>query len=108
VAILSKGRILIQSTVADLRRRLKGDRTKVRVKLERTDPALEMAVQESGIALAAHLDGDTLECDLANGRGVPDLVALLSKRGARILSVQEEAMGLEQMFLELTKGEGGR
>lgn len=43
----------------------------------------------------------------AHGEVGPILSALVSA-GAKIRGLQEENVGLEQIFLELTKGEGGR
>lgn len=108
VAILSKGKILIQSTVADLRKRLKGDRTKVTIKLERTSVEYQTALTGSKLVQSASLIEGGLEIEVANANVVPDVIALLARKGARIVGVEEETMGLEEMFLQLTAGEGGR
>lgn len=108
VAILSKGRVLTQSTVADLRRRLKGDKSRLLVRMEKMSVELQRAVLESKLATAATMVEGGLEIELPSSAAVPDVVALLVRKGARIQGVQEETMGLEDIFLQLTAGEGGR
>ncbi|MBI2077186.1 MAG: ABC transporter ATP-binding protein [Euryarchaeota archaeon] len=107
VAILSKGRILVTSSVGDLRRKLKGNVERVTVTLENPAPKAESLPIERGIANRATLEADRLQIELAPGAGIPEVVNCLVQGGFRILNVQEDTVGLEQIFLELTKGEGG-
>jgi ABC-2 type transport system ATP-binding protein len=107
VAILSRGKILVQAPVTDLRRQLKGDRTRVTVSVDNPSQALERAVITRDAALSAHLQGPGLVCELGPQHSIPELVSVLTKAGARIRGVQEEVLGLEDIFLQLTQGEGG-
>lgn len=107
VAILNKGRVVVQSNVADLRKRLKGDRTRVTIQLEAPNAGLPRLVLDRAAAQTATLSGTDLVCDLGPGQSITDLVALLVKSGARVRGVQEEQAGLEEIFLQLTQGQGG-
>jgi lantibiotic transport system ATP-binding protein len=107
VAILSKGRVVVQSTVPELRQRLRGAKTRVTITLQNPLPELErVAITQAG-ATSARLEGEKLVCELEASTEIPGLVEALSRAGGRIVGVQEESVGLEQMFLELTRGEGG-
>lgn len=107
VAIISQGRILVQSDVAELRKKISGGQVKVTVTLADPDPALERLLVDSGVARKATLTNGRLACVLAPGVEVHELVQELARTGARIQGVEEETIGLEQIFLQLTEGEGG-
>lgn len=106
VVIISQGRVLVESDVSELRKKKDGDEVKVTVTLGNPAPEMEQVPVQVGVAREASLTDDRLVCVLSPGKEIPDLVAELSKAGARIQSVEEEKVGLEQVFLELTKGEG--
>lgn len=107
VAILSRGRILTQASVGDLRKRLKSETARVTLTLENPDPKFARIALDRAAARTAVLDGPNLVCELGTGQSIPDLVSLLVKSGARVSNVKEEQVGLEQIFLQLTRGEGG-
>lgn len=106
VVIISQGRVVIESEVSELRKKMGGDEVKVTVVLENPAPGLEDVPVETGVARESRLEGNRLVCVLVKGKEIPDIVAELTKAGARIQSVEEDKVGLEQVFLELTKGEG--
>lgn len=109
VAILSRGRVLVQSTVQDLRQKLRGGQQRVFViRLDNPDPRFENIPLSRGLALRSTFSGDALRVEVAPDMDVGAVVTALVSSGARIRGVQEENVGLEQIFLELTKGEGGR
>ena len=107
VAILSKGRVVVQASVTELRARMRGGRTKVTITLEKPMPGLDTLLLSRGVVQQATQSGDQLTCELGQGQDISEAVQLLVKQGARIRGVQEETLGLEQMFLQLTQGEGG-
>jgi ABC-2 type transport system ATP-binding protein len=107
VVILARGRILKQATVTDLRKQMRGSGPgRVRVRLEESVPGVEDVPVKRGIATQVQVSGNEFVWDLAQGSSVGDLIAALVQAGAKVQSAQEETVGLEQIFLELTKGEG--
>jgi ABC-type multidrug transport system ATPase subunit len=107
VAILSRGRVLVQASVSELRSRMRGNQVRVTITLEKPTPGVESLVLQRGVAQRATLTDDRLVCELGPGQEIPELVATLVKGGARVKDVKEEVLGLEQMFLQLTQGQGG-
>lgn len=107
VAILSRGRILVEAGVGELRRTMRGNVLRVNVTLANPSPQLERIPVQRGVAQRATLSGNVLACELGPDQKIPELVAALAKQGAEIQGVHEEEVGLEEIFLELTKGEGG-
>jgi ABC-type multidrug transport system ATPase subunit len=109
VAILSRGRVLVQSTVEGLREKLRAGKQRVFIiQLENPDPRFEGVAVSRGYALRSTLAGDALRLELAPDMDVGAVVTALVSAGAKIRGVNEETVGLEQIFLEITKGEGGR
>jgi ABC-type multidrug transport system ATPase subunit len=107
VAIISKGVVIEHADVADLRKKIAGDEVKVVVLLDEMTKGLAGLPVGSGLAREAHVEGQQLVCSLSSRDEVPELVRVLVEAGAKIHGVQEQTVGLEQVFLELTKGEGG-
>lgn len=108
VAILSRGRIVTQASVGELRSKMRaGKAATVVITLERTTSGLERVAITKGGARTAKMQEGRLVCELESSDQIPRLVSALAGAGASIRDVREEVLGLEEIFLQLTQGEGG-
>ena len=102
VAIMSRGRLVSQGTVAQLR-----DGLKARLTVTTPDPARAAAVleEQGGTDVRVEADRDRADCEARPGLE-PDVVcAALVGAGVRVLSFGVERPSLEDAFVALT-GEG--
>ena len=100
IAIIDHGRIVEQSTMRALFARLHRE-TFV---LNLATPLLGTPAMD-GMGFNK-LDDETLEVCLSRKRSVNDLFALLSEQGIRVTSLRNKQNRLEQLFLDLTSGNG--
>ena len=100
IAIIDHGRIVEQSTMRALFARLHRE-TFV---LNLATPLLGTPAMD-GMGFNK-LDDETLEVCLSRERSVNDLFALLSEQGIRVTSLRNKQNRLEQLFLDLTSGNG--
>ena len=105
---IMRGSLLAEDTPAALRRRGRGATTRVELDGGPTDGgALAEAVAGLPFVSAAHGAPDGLWVQLEDPRrDNPELIRILVERGARIVSVHEQAASLEQAYLDLV-GEAG-
>jgi ABC-2 type transport system ATP-binding protein len=100
VAVMSRGRLVSQGTVAHLREGLKA-----RLAVTTPDPARAAAVLEEQGGTDVRVEGDRADCEARAGLE-PDVVcAALVAAGVRVLSFGVERPSLEDAFVALT-GEG--
>jgi ABC-2 type transport system ATP-binding protein len=106
VVIIEHGKILRAGTLAQV---LAGDARKrtvhIRV-LERHEELARYLLQTSGVAKASLLVNNTVEAEV-NGPDAAccDLLAGLVQAGYRILEFRQQRAGLEEVFMNVTKGE---
>ena len=98
-----KGRLLAVSTVRALRR--SGAAVAVRVEGEAA-PLVE-AVKALPFSPGALADGEVLTVTLERDSDVPEVIAALVRAGARIHSAVPAERPLEEVYLDLVRGEGG-
>ena len=100
VAIISKGRLVVQGDVADLLR------PQEQVRLRTTDDAKALAILTASDAVeAAKAEDDALVATIAHDRS-SELTALLSKSEVYVTEIAPFQVSLEQYFLDVT-GENG-
>ncbi len=97
VGVIARGRLLAESTVADLR-----GASSVFVRAEPVDRTLATAMQVAGDD-AVRLQGDGVQLDLEAAR-VPELARELVASGADIHEIRPSERSLEDVFFELTSG----
>jgi ABC-2 type transport system ATP-binding protein len=98
VGVIAGGRLLTESTVADLR----GAAT-VYVRAEPADRVLAVTMQLAGDD-AVYLQDDGVRLDL-DGSRVPELARALVSSGVDIQEIRSSERSLEDVFFELTSGE---
>ncbi len=104
IGILHQGSLLIEDSLAGLRRRLGSGRRMV-VELERTAAPLVERLGQEPYVLELHVDdsGRQLELLLENGQDVrPRLSNLITESGGVILRMESEEMSLEDAFVTFT------
>ena len=101
IAVLNS-RLLALETPAALRQEVGGYRVGIRVEGDAAPWAIVAQRLDGATAIA---DGGRLAIRLPDEGDVPDLVALLVGAGARILSVGADQRTLEEVYLDLVRGE---
>lgn len=105
VAIIEKGRLIYSGPVQGVRDQMARGRV-VWVKVS-SDPAHAVRLLQSHpeVAEVAQVDG-ALKVTLASHESDHSLVAeVLVKGGARLIELREDELGLEEVFLRVTRGE---
>jgi len=98
VAVI-KGRILAMGKPAELAPRAEI----VEIGLEGDAGPVALALRGAPGVSTAEARGDRLHIELADPKGVPELVSRLVGLGARVRSVQPASRALERMYLELVR-----
>jgi ABC-2 type transport system ATP-binding protein len=98
VAIIDRGRIVVEGTPAELKSELEGDTVQVELAAVHGDP-VPVVSRVPGI-LEARLDGSILRARARDGGGaVPALLAALDAQGARPVTVTVARPSLEDVYL---------
>lgn len=100
VAIMSRGRLVSQGTVAGLREGLKA-----RLSVTTPDPAEAATVLKEHGGQDVRVDGERVDCDAADGLNPEAVCAALVGAGVRVRAFGVERPSLEDAFVALT-GEG--
>ncbi|HTJ67572.1 MAG TPA: ABC transporter ATP-binding protein [Actinospica sp.] len=100
VAIMSRGRLVTQGSVAELREGLKA-----RLAVTTPDTAEAAAVLREQGGQDVRVDGERVDCDAAAGLGPETVCAALVGAGVRVRAFGVERPSLEDAFVALT-GEG--
>ncbi len=109
VAIVEKGQLLFNGTVAEIMRRA-GTGKIVHITLDdRTEEAAKLLAEVRGIQQVDVVDGDgglriDVTLDLEHGLPVSELPSRLIAQGFRVQTIQHEQVNLETAFMRLTKG----
>jgi ABC-2 type transport system ATP-binding protein len=105
VAIIEKGKLIYSGPVQGVREQLSTGKVMwVRVAGD-PQPAIALLQARPEVAEVAALDGE-LKVTLAGHDVDHSLVAdVLVRGGARLLELREDEMGLEEVFLRVTRGE---
>jgi len=99
IAIVTKGRVVAQGTIAQIL----GARNAVRVRARANGAALEAVLERFGNVM--HEDGALVVQGVENGR-VPSMVNALVAANAEVFAVEPLSATLEERFLELTSERG--
>jgi ABC-2 type transport system ATP-binding protein len=104
VAIVSRGRIVVQGTPEDLKAGLHGE--SVSVELKETDGRLHEAlqvVQKLGGADEVHLEGKIVRARVPNGaQAIPMILSALDGSGFPVMSVTTARPSLDDVYLHYT------
>ncbi|MDG2022594.1 MAG: ABC transporter ATP-binding protein [Phycisphaerales bacterium] len=109
VAIVEKGQLLFNGTVAEIMRRA-GTGKIVHITLDdRTEEAAKLLTEVRGIQQVDVVDGDgglriDVTLDLEHGLPVSEIPSRLIAQGFRVQTIQHEQVNLETAFMRLTKG----
>ena len=109
VAIVEKGQLLFNGSVAEIMRRAGTGRT-VHVRVDdRVTEAAELLRGVKGITtvdISQGEDGPRIDIDLDPDHGMPvsEIPSRLIAQGYRVASIQQEQVNLETAFMRLTKG----
>lgn len=98
VAIVDRGRVIAIGPLAEIT----ADALSVRIRVERSSPALVEAVAAFGNA--AEEEGTSIVIQGIASERVPDAIAALVRAGARILAVEPNRRSLEDQFIRLLHG----
>ncbi|MBP1991450.1 ABC transporter ATP-binding protein [Paenibacillus eucommiae] len=101
VGIITKGKLIFQDTIEVLRQRAKSH---IRMEVDTPDFARQL-IRAQGIH--ADLHGGKLLLDSASNMQIADIVKQLVQNQVSVYRVEEQSKSLEEIFLELTGGEGG-
>ena len=100
VAIVDRGRVVATDTLTGLT----AARPSLRVRATGVDDAARRALQQLGSVREE--TGDWIQVEGVAEDGIPDVVALLVRHGARVHAVEPHRQSLEDRFLELLRREG--
>jgi ABC-2 type transport system ATP-binding protein len=102
LAIVSKGRVVIEGTAEELKRDLRGDSVSVELADGRRDEA-QAAVAPLETVLDAAVDGRTLRARVVNGgAAVPGILSALEAAGVPVESVTLARPSLDDVYLHYT------
>jgi len=110
VLIINKGKIVAEDTTENLQARLVGaERVIVRVRGE-ADKELATAIKEiKGVRGVELKDDGVVEFEFSSGKDLrPEVAKQVIKSGYDLLELRALGMSLEEIFLELTSGDGKR
>ncbi|MBK6794773.1 MAG: ATP-binding cassette domain-containing protein [Anaerolineales bacterium] len=107
VLIINKGKIVAEDTTENLQARLLGaERVVVRVRGE-GDELAETIKSVKGVRKVETLEDGGVEFEFASGKDLrPEVAKQVIKDGYDLLELRPLGMSLEEIFLELTGGEG--
>ncbi len=95
VAIINKGRLVAQGHLEELT----APTLRVTIRLTNLQPQWQELASTFGTLLSA--DGNTLTVQVPTEDAIPDLVAELVRKGARLLSVVPQRVSLEDFFVRV-------
>ena len=102
LAIVSRGRVVVEGTADELKRQLRGEAVNVELADGRADDALR-AVSALDHVLETSLDGKVLRARVDNGgTSVPGILSTLDSRGIAIASVTLARPSLDDVYLHFT------
>ena len=110
VLIINKGKIVAEDTTENLQARLVGaERVIVRVRGE-ADKELATAIKEiKGVRGVELKDDGVVEFEFSSGKDLrPEVAKQVIKSGYDLLELRALGMSLEEIFIELTSGDGKR
>ncbi len=102
LAIVSRGRVVVEGTAEELKRELRGEAVNVELADGRIDDA-RSAVAALDAVLETTVDGRTLRARVENGgRAVPGILSTLDGEGIPIASVTLARPSLDDVYLHFT------
>ncbi len=106
VAIIEKGKLIYAGPVQGARQQIADTAVFwVRPKPDQQDTALQLLRGQTDVVSAEHLE-DRIKVTLASHETDPTFIPeTLVRNGVRLLEFYEDEMGLEKVFLHVTKGE---
>ena len=108
VAIVSQGRIVVDGTPDELKRRLQGE--SVTVELQETNGRMMDAERVvAGISDAVHVEGNTVRARVPNGaQAIPVILGALDDAGIDVTAVTTARPSLDDVYLHYTGREFAR
>ena len=104
VGIIERGEMLVSGDVQDIMDQVTGGRTLEIRLLDGLDKAADLLADAPGVRAVRAVDSH-LQVDFAGSpEAQADLNTLLISQGLRVLAFSEQAMGLEDIFMKVTKG----
>jgi ABC-2 type transport system ATP-binding protein len=102
LAIVDRGRVVVEGTPDDLKRGLRGDGVTLELADGRADAAREVIV-DLGEVDEVVTDGRRVRARVENGaRAVPELLSVLEGRGLQVASVSVSRPSLDDVYLHFT------
>ncbi len=102
LAIVSRGRVVVEGTAEELKRELRGEAVNVELADGRIEDA-RSAVATLDAVLETTVDGRTLRARVENGgRAVPGILSTLDGKGIPIASVTLARPSLDEVYLHFT------
>ena len=103
-AIINRGEIIAAGTVKDIIGRLKSEV----VTLDLGAPAAERAASLLAAQRPVVVDATTVEVEVGEGTGIGAAIVTLQENGIPVQMVRPKSGRLEEVFLRLTTGSGGK
>lgn len=100
VGIISKGKMIFQDSIEVLRQRSK---SKISIKVDEAEKAWRMLLSKGR---PAEMEHNQLYLPHSSDEAISSVIAELVQNGFSVFRVEEEKKSLEDIFLELTGGEG--
>jgi ABC-2 type transport system ATP-binding protein len=102
LAIMSRGRIVVEGTPEELKQSLRGDSVTVEVSDGRVDDAQQVIAAVPGVHEVA-LDGTQLRSRVASGaRAIPTILSALERQGIGVEAVTTSRPSLDDVYLHYT------
>jgi ABC-2 type transport system ATP-binding protein len=102
LAIMSRGRIVVEGTPEELKQSLRGDSVTVEVSDGRVDDAQQVIAAVPGVHEVA-LDGTQLRSRVASGaRAIPTILSALESQGIGVEAVTTSRPSLDDVYLHYT------
>jgi ABC-2 type transport system ATP-binding protein len=102
LAIMSRGRIVVEGTPEELKQSLRGDSVTVEVSDGRVDDAERVVAQLPGVHEVA-LDGTQVRSRVASGaRAIPTILSALENQGIGVEAVTTSRPSLDDVYLHYT------
>jgi ABC-2 type transport system ATP-binding protein len=102
LAIISRGRVVVDGTPEELKRGLRGDSVTVELETGRSEDAVEV-VGSVGSVLDTTVDGRHIRARVSHGAGaVPGILSALEGRGIPVAAVTVARPSLDDVYLHFT------
>jgi ABC-2 type transport system ATP-binding protein len=105
VGIIERGKLLISGPLEEIRRHLRHEKLIRLTTLSDPQQAREVLAGYPGIGEVCEVNGGLEAAFTGDEEATADLLAHLVSNGVRMTSFTEEATDLEDVFLQITKGE---